>query len=243
MAQYKDAVAIVGPEAISSLNLNRPTIEELQENFVRKIYKRQPEKFWQFYRERMFIDPTLEMSETYQNIKALVDLGLIGTIISQNTDGMFTHRSIPSIELHGNTLNCSCSHSSHPKIYTPYPAIIPFSDIPYCELCGSMLKPEAIFLNDRYDDDKYHLAKEAVCSAHTLIAIGVDYTETAILDLISKFDIIRESNLMGDTRMLVAMYENKSDSLDLNEDLGFFEFQVKDTCDASTTRFLQAFQS
>jgi NAD-dependent SIR2 family protein deacetylase len=247
MHKFEDAVVIIGPRALDALNLEHPTKEEIENNFTKKALRRDPEAFWKFFKDKIFVDPSNHFpTETQCAVSTLQQLGVVKTIIDLNSDGLLKFHTGPSIkdyiQLHGSNLVFKCQKC---KTIFSYHALMDDNfniNNTCCEACGGALRPTTLVTGENYDDDAFHAVKEALFNTHTLILVGVNYGEEPIVDLIAKFgDMKAMASSENDTRMLVAVTEPDLE-LDLNE-LTFFEFLVKDNMDEAMSRLLKTFRS
>jgi NAD-dependent SIR2 family protein deacetylase len=245
MNKFKDAVVIIGPKAIDTLQESKPTIEEMQTIFTKKNLRRDPEVFWKFFKEKVFINPKEnKATHTQEAVNTLVNLGVVKTVVDLNSDGLINiskQNLNYYIPLHGCNLVFKCQ-----KCKVTYSWLSVFLDEEItqteCECCGGKLRPTTLMPGENYNDDDFHNTKEALFNTHTLLLVGINYGEQPIVDLIAKYGDMKAT--AGDNeeekKMLVAVVEPDFD-LDLNE-LSFFEFIVKDNIDDTLERLLKAFR-
>lgn len=248
MKKFKDAVIIVGPDAIQSYN-KTISKEDLSDKFSRKSLKRTPQIFWDTFKESIYIDSeSCQLSPTYKNIQTLLNKQLVSKVITQTHDGLLsimTSLSDKIIPLHGSDQEFVCTGPDC-KIFYPYSAIMPYLDIdhiPRCEICGKQLRPSTLMENENYDDELFFQAKKAIYETHTLLVWGIDFGEEELLSLIAQYgDIKANENASGNEeaeRVLVGCI-NPDVLIDVNDEIAFFEFLVKENCDEATSRFTKA---
>lgn len=238
MKKFNDATIVIGPGAAQYIE--PASKEELESLLTHKAFRRTPNKFWPFYREHILVNSeTTQANSTYHDVAFLQKLGVVKNVVTQNTDGLLASECDVKnlIELHGSTqhytcIKCKCHYSEQ--------FIADFPDEPRCEVCGGQVRPNIIFFGENYKDDVYHEMKVALMSTHTLILIGVDYSEDPLFNLVDQYCEFKSMVTEDDKKMLVAI--GTPEGLDLNEALGFFEFIVKDDCAAAISRLVNAFK-
>lgn len=243
MQKHKDAVVLIGPDAIKELNLFRSNQEELKEKFNKKVLRRKPIEFWDYFVKNVYINPDEnDMTSTQKSILQLFKLGLVSNIIDLNGDGlMLAHEGQVDglIQLHGDIQTYTCQNPSCKTSYSrQYVFGIEDEIKNTCELCDKPIRPDILLIGENYDDDKYHLLKTLIANTHTLITVGLDYSEEPIINLIADYGDIKElSKQQEDPKMLVGVH--KSDlELDVNE-VAFHEFLAKDEVSLALSRLLK----
>lgn len=227
---HKDAVIVVGP----GINPYKPSysIDEFNEHYNRKLLRRDPEKLWNFYLENVITD--INNSVVYDYIEE-IDRSLV---VDQNING-----SIAATYLHGHVNLYKCQ-----KCKTLYPIEGLETEegiITECENCGNHLRPTVLLSGERYNQVQFDEFKEKLLETHTLILIGIDYTEEAILNLIADYgDMKANCNANSDEnnqRVIVAI-QNKEEEFNPNE-IARCEFLVKDDITNAMSRFMDAYNS
>lgn len=100
--------------------------------------------------------------------------GFIKAIITQNID--ILHQKAGSedvIELHGTLKTLSCTQCF--QQFESLPFLEPFiqrGDIPHCEQCGAILKPDVILFGEQLPQKAWLKAQNAARSADLMIVIG-----------------------------------------------------------------------
>jgi NAD-dependent SIR2 family protein deacetylase len=229
LKKHKDAIIIVG-SAINSYDKNY-TSEEFNYNYNRKNLKRNPEKLWSFYYNNILTD--IDYNDIYDMINK-IDYDLL---VNQNINGPINNKAL---NIHGHINKYIC-----PKCKTIYSSNS-FEDnttIPTCEICGKALKPSVLLTGERYDQTEFDNLKQKIINTHSLILIGMDYTEQPLLDLIADYgDIKSQINANGNSeeeRVLVAI-QNEEEEFDPNQ-ITFCEFLVKDNIEDALTRLLKEY--
>lgn len=219
MRKFQNAVVIVGPKVLKR-QMTDEELDKCEEHLTNRMLRREPEKFWDFYRNT-FLTEDLKEQDADLAIKALYEKGLIKRIYTQN---MAPILQVPATYLHGRDDDYKCT-----KCQIRYPdEYANMMEIPVCEVCGKGLRPNILFVGENYDDDVYHQLKEDLVSTNTLFLVGFDYDETPIADLVFQFAQNKDmkNSLNDPEQMTMIISVGGADLYDIEEH-GNFEFYVK----------------
>ena len=230
---YKDAVCILGSKATKELGIADMTL-------TKKMFKRQYDEFWNVIKVDYTIDAkTTPLTVTQENIKKLYDKKLIKDIFAQSIDGLLAYHDVENVKyLHGNVLTATCTNPECKTMFTN-DYFMSLEEAPICERCGHTLKPDTILIGERYDNQIYLNLQEKILNTHTLLVIGLDAREQALLDLIADFGEIQLSNI--DEQNLLVVIQDKQEELNYL-DIAHCDFLVKDEISAATTRLADAIE-
>ena len=215
--KHKDAVIITGKEINSNLKAYNP--DDFNKLYSRKALKRYPDKLWQFYQEFLYSD--FDNNNIYKMLNEIPHK----LIVNQNING--PHMK-DVYNIHGNTSVYEC-----PKCKTIYAVNSVINEDgsfnTECENCGHNIRPSVLLSGERYNNKMFNDAKEDIINSHTLMLIGMDYSETPLLDMIAYFgDVKSQVNATGvkdDEKVLVVL---QSEDCKFNpSDITFPEFLVK----------------
>jgi len=148
-----------------------------------------PERFWRFARE---IGPELLGSKpnpAHLALTQLQHLGLLGSIITQNIDGLHQAAgSVDVIELHGNIRSVSCVSCQAVTPSSSHPHILDQHSVPRCDACGGLLRPDIVLFGEKLPQEAYTLALRRVRSCTLLLTIGtaMEVSPASDLPLIAK---------------------------------------------------------
>lgn len=235
LEKYKDTVIIIGPGVQPNTN-KEYTVEEFNENYTRKKFKREPEKLWSFFIDKLYHFINEKDVNTYVYIKNLLPYSSL--LIDQNMNSPVMDNN-KVINLHGSIDKWSC-----PKCKITYTSnyVIP-EDRDYqntCEVCGSYIRPTALFVGEKYNQKDFDKIKDCIADTHTLFLIGVDYTEETILKLLEEYGVHKtQFNIKhpDDEKMIVCI-QSKEEDFDPNE-LTFCEFLVRDDIELAMDRLIK----
>lgn len=228
MKKYKDAIIIIGSKANSFKS--DYSIDDFNENYNRKIFKRNNDKLWDFYNNKILTET--DNSKIYNIIKK-IDYSLI---VNQNVNGPILDNTF---NIHGNINKYICS-----KCKTIYTSDYVFFDNKinnHCELCDGYIRPSVLLSGERYDQILLDDFKDKIEKSHTLFLIGVDYNEEIINDLICNYGDLRiPRSSLDDTNRIIVALEPNEEEFDPNE-LVFCDFLVKDNIKNSLERFIEIY--
>lgn len=181
--------------------------------------------------------PVLYHAEPNQSHEVLAHLqneGLLGGIITQNVDGLHQRAgSKEVIDLHGdaNTMRCmNCEQRSprlamherclamNPDYVAMNPEVGPdgdaqlegdFSDfdVPSCELCGGILKPDVVYFGDNVPKPRVEQAQQWVEQSGGLLVIGSSLT------VFSGFRFARQIHTLNKPLILLNLGTTRADEI------------------------------
>ena len=182
------------------------------------FYKRDPEYFFRFYREKM-LPLGFAPNVTHRVLAQWEREGRLSAVVTQNIDGLHQKAGSQNVfELHGSVLRNYCTYCG--KSYSAE-FVRDAQGIPKCR-CGGTIKPDVVLYEEGLDQDTIEGAVEAICEADLLIVAGTSLTVYPAAGLIRYF--------RGDHLILInrdpTPYDHMAD-LVLHESLGtvFSEFE------------------
>lgn len=144
-----------------------------------------PRDFYRYYKSKMLY-PYAEPNEAHLALSELERQGKLIAVITQNIDGLHQaagNRSV--IELHGSVhrnycLGCGKSYGlSH---------ILESDGVPYCDVCGSIVRPHVVLYGEGLDTESFYKAAEAIRQADLLIVGGTSLTVYPAASLVEEFE-------------------------------------------------------
>lgn len=227
MEKHKDALVILGPDASKLCGTKHYDIESYQESMTRKKLSREKDKFWDFFDNCYYTDPSqLELTDSQQLAGYFLRAGLAAGIVTLTTDGLMNALAGQNalIEMHGNMHVFRCKGC---KKEFAYESIF---ENHVCPECGKDIKPDVQLIGEKYDEDKYNKFVDLANASHTVVTIGLDYTEQMITDILSQYCA---KKAMTQDAVLVCIHDT---DIDPNTVIGFHEFCVKGDCDSASER-------
>jgi hypothetical protein len=201
--KYKDATIIVGNDAISDKEMFLPYSDD--KHYSRKSMKKTPKEFWNFYEEKVYKEDADSLNESQQLIEGLIDLGIVKTLVDDNSDGTFSNCNIRYIPLQGNYKVLKCNKCKKEMIYDSSKIDIsskPLAHNMYEDTeCDGTIVPTLPFANSIMNADLTEELEEAIFNldsdepmhSHTLIFIGVDFDNNIMHYIADKFSTIKNS--------------------------------------------------
>ena len=233
LKKYKDAVVILGPDIA---NKNVCVTEESKDSFNRKTMVRNPQKFWSYYTENLMQLYSYQ-DITTETVEALLDLKLHSTVIDTNIIDVLTHTHNISPAGKNRRLECvKCGKSYNAEeMYHQ----LKFQDTTLKCNCGGNIKPTVLCFGEKYPMNVYNKVKEAIfveendkvsLNTHTLIFIGVDFSDSLVQEIIDSFDALKDNTHYS---VIIADKEHREDVIYYNP-----EFGVCDDIDQGVSRLI-----
>ena len=239
LQEYKDAVIVLGPDILGEYKQCEIN-EETFDLYNRKLMIKEPNKFWNFYVDEIMNPLAITNKITAQlnrllgmNIHSnIIDTNIVKTII--NTD---TRSDLISPNGKNNKLECVKCH----KVFEANKMIDDLKSADKtlkCE-CGGNIKPTVLYHGERYNMNIYKAVKDAIfieengkpkLNTHTLIFIGVDFTDSLISELIDSYDALKDGEHFT---VIVTDKLNRDDLIYYNP-----EFGVTDDIDQAINRLI-----
>lgn len=136
------------------------------------FYKRDPEYFFRFYRERMLPLGFLP-NITHLKLAQWERQGKLSCVITQNIDGLHQKAGSKNVcELHGSILRnyCTICGKAYPAEY-----IRDCCGVPRCS-CGGIVKPDVVLYEESLHSETISKSIDAISNADLLIVAGTSLT-------------------------------------------------------------------
>ena len=133
------------------------------------FYVSHTEEFYDFYRAKM-LAPDAQPNAAHRKLAQWEQEGKLKAVITQNIDGL--HQAAGServLELHGSVHRNYCRNCG--KAFDAQ-YVKNAVDIPLCDACGSIIKPDVVLYGEQLDDSTVSCAIDAISRADTLIIGG-----------------------------------------------------------------------
>ena len=132
------------------------------------FYKRNPEEFYRFYKDRMIFTEARPNS-AHRVLAGLEEQGKLWAVITQNIDGLHQMAGSKEVmELHGSVHRNYCSRCG--RFYS-LADILAMNGVPYCN-CGGMIKPDVVLYEEGLDQGILQKAVSYIRHADMLIIGG-----------------------------------------------------------------------
>lgn len=186
------------------------------------FFMQNTKQFYEFYRNEMVYE-NAKPNKGHKAIAKLEKLGKLKAVITQNIDGLHQLAGNTKVyELHGSIHRNYCMNC-----YTFYglDSIINSSDIPICEHCGGIIKPDVVLYQEGLDQNVVNKALNALEEADLLIIAGtslVVYPAAGFIHYYRGKDIIviNHDATQADEKASVVSRDNIGDVLNfINTDM------------------------
>ncbi|WP_022748889.1 NAD-dependent protein deacylase [Lachnobacterium bovis] len=145
------------------------------------FFRKKTDEFYKFYRAKMLC-PDVEPNITHKVLAKLEEKGKLTSVITQNIDGL--HQKAGSkrvLELHGSTLRNYCEKCHK---FFPVETIINSKDVPRCDNCGGIIKPDVVLYEEGLNEETLQNAISDLSNADMLIIGGTSLTVYPAANLI-----------------------------------------------------------
>jgi NAD-dependent deacetylase len=120
-----------------------------EKTFDIQWFDRDPHYFFAFARDFLGTIDRIQPTQTHTFLAELEHRGSLKSLITQNIDGL--HQKAGStnvIEVHGSFQHGHCRHCGRAYAYEELKQKILGENVPLCETCGGVLKPDIVFYGE-----------------------------------------------------------------------------------------------
>ncbi len=146
------------------------------------FYRRNPEEFYRFYRDKMLCLDALP-NITHRKLAALEAVGKVKAIVTQNIDGLHQKAGSKNVmELHGSVLRNYCEDC---RAFVSAADILHSTKVPKCPKCGGPVKPDVVLYEEGLDQKTLQDAVYYISHADMLIIGGTSlavYPAAGLID-------------------------------------------------------------
>ena len=172
------------------------------------FYKRNPEEFFRFYRNKMLF-PNAEPNNAHKALAKLEEMGKLKAVITQNIDGLHQKAGSKVVyELHGSVYRNHCESCG--KFYG-FDEGYKMQGIPRCQ-CSGIIKPDVVLYEEGLEQMTINRSVEAIAKADVLIIGGTSlavYPAAGLIDYYrgNKLILINKSSTPKDSRANLVIHE------------------------------------
>ena len=148
------------------------------------FFKRHPEEFYRFYRDKMLVLDAKPNAAHYK-LAEMEQKGKLKAIVTQNIDGL--HQKAGSrqvLELHGSIHRNYCMRCA--KFYDAEYMLESKEAVPHCS-CGGVIKPDVVLYEEGLDTATIDASVRAISEADALIIGGTSLAVYPAAGLIDYF--------------------------------------------------------
>ena len=133
------------------------------------FFMQMPEEFYRFYHDKM-ICPDVKPNAAHLKLAELERAGKLKAVVTQNIDGLHQAAGSHAVyELHGSTHRNYCMKC---RQFFDLDFIDRAEGIPYCPVCGGMIKPDVVLYEEGLDQETMEASILAINRADVLIVGG-----------------------------------------------------------------------
>ena len=185
-------------------------------------FRQNPERFYKWFRPLANQLLTAKPNPAHFALAELENNNRLSTIITQNIDGLHQQAgSINVLQVHGtlDTLSCiSCFKQVNAKDHNL--TYIENGNIPYCETCGNVLKPDIVLFGEQLPARVWVRAQSAVLACDLLLVAGTSLVVSPVAHLPeqalkngARIIIVNKSSTYLDEFADVVIHEDIADIL------------------------------
>ncbi len=138
-----------------------------------QAFRRDPERVWGFYRERIHMLRAAEPNLAHRALAELERRGLVQAVITQNIDTLHTRAgSREVIEVHGSIRSAACLHCLWAEPADEVLAQLEKSPAPLCSRCGEILKPGVTLFGELLPAEAIERATDLARTAGLVLVVG-----------------------------------------------------------------------
>lgn len=146
------------------------------------FYRRKPEEFYRFYRDKMLYTDALP-NKAHLKLAELEEKGKLTAVVTQNIDGLHQAAGSKKVyELHGSVLRNYCENCGK---FFDINYIIESDGVPKCDKCNGPVKPDVVLYEEGLDSNTMNGALNAISNADMLIIGGTSlnvYPAAGLID-------------------------------------------------------------
>lgn len=179
-----------------------------EEIISHSFYKRNPEEFFKFYKNKM-IFPDAKPNEAHHFLAKLEKEVKLKAVVTQNIDSLHTMAGSRNVfELHGSVMRNYCEKCGK---FFDVDYVLSAENVPYCD-CGGIVKPDVVLYEEMLDEKIMHRAVKAIAAADMLIIGGTSLAVYPAAGLIRYFSgrylvLINKSVTPADDKANLVIHE------------------------------------
>ena len=173
------------------------------------FYRRKPEEFYRFYRDKMIYTDALP-NKAHLKLAELEEKGKLTAVVTQNIDGLHQAAGSKKVyELHGSVLRNYCENCGK---FFDINYIIESDGVPKCDKCNGPIKPDVVLYEEGLDSNTMNGALNAISNADMLIIGGTSlnvYPAAGLIDYYrgNRLVLINMSKTPMDSKADLVIYD------------------------------------
>ena len=138
-----------------------------------QAFRRDPERVWSFYRQRIDLLLEAEPNPGHHAIAELERRGLVRAVVTQNIDVLHSRAgSRDVVEVHGSIRRAVCLRCYRSEDADGVLAQLAARPAPLCSHCGEVLKPGVVLFGELLPSAEMERATELARSAALMLVVG-----------------------------------------------------------------------
>ena len=138
-----------------------------------QAFRRDPERVWTFYRERIHLLLHAQPNAAHEAIATLESLGLVHAVVTQNIDLLHSRAgSRDVVEVHGSIRSAQCLGCLWSEPADAVLAQLETAATPSCPQCGEVLKPGVVLFGELLPAAAMERATHLARSARLVLVVG-----------------------------------------------------------------------
>ena len=196
-------------------NENTKSMYTPEEMLSHTFFVEHPRKFYDFYRTKM-IYKDARPNKAHIALAKLEESGKLKAVITQNIDGLHQMAGSKNVlELHGSIHRNRCMNC-HKVFDVSY--ILNSADIPGCDVCQGIVKPEVVLYEENLDNDIFETSIDYISKADVFIVGGTSLSVYPASGLVSyykgnKLILINKTQTPYDNRADLVLHGNIAEIL------------------------------
>lgn len=148
-------------------------------------FRHHPKRFFDWARPLLKTILESRPNPAHNALAALQNAGHLQGIITQNIDGLHQKAgSHPVIEVHGTLETATCTQCYREYRSSDYlPAFLENRDIPRCEACGGVLKPNIVLFGEQLPWQAWEAAERLTLTSDFMLVAGSSLAVTPVAQL------------------------------------------------------------
>jgi NAD-dependent deacetylase len=138
-----------------------------------QAFRRDPERVWAFYRERIHLLLDAQPNAAHEAIATLESSGLVQAVVTQNIDLLHSRAgSRDVVEVHGSIRSAQCLGCLWSEPVDAVLAQLAAAATPSCPQCGEVLKPGVVLFGELLPAAAMERATQLARSARLVLVVG-----------------------------------------------------------------------
>ncbi len=147
--------------------------EDPMEVATLSVFRRDPERFWRFYRTRLDLADSYRPNAGHLFLAHLGELGKLGAVVTQNIDGLHQAAGVEEVlvhEVHGSVRDLVCLGCGE-RFLRARLEDLTVEGLPRC-VCGEILKPGVVLFEEMLPAETVDASLTAIGECDLLLVIG-----------------------------------------------------------------------